>query len=407
MNDATNFSPERETSPPPLDTREPMLVAAAQDTRRSIATTAIIFLLFVTVGATTQLMNAALGIWFTELFIFLGVAWVRLNASGKDPVRYAGLTLPGWQVCAFGFALGVANFFALVIPTQFLAQSIAPPAWRDQWDMTNLFKNQTPLELGAIIGAVVLAAPFCEEFVFRGMLQRGLSQAISPRSAAVLSAIIFSAFHLDPVGFAARLELGIVFGFLFLRTGSLWPGVLAHAANNLISTVLYFGFNGDQAADIERPSWSAVFTVALFGLAVLAGLVAVARREPSVLARAVVPPGDSLTESAPRRSAVRPWAMGALATLVLFAMADRRGLILGWYDLAYRLPPLGKGASEQQKIERQELDALRKQARAGKVPLEAYRALREELFRRTRRMGAFSSSPARSTRSSSGEHHAP
>jgi len=274
-----------------------------------------------------------------------------------------------------------------VIPTQFLAQSIAPPAWRDQWDMTNLFKNQTPLELGAIIAAVVLAAPVCEEFAFRGMLQRGLSAAISPRAAAVLSAFIFSAFHLDPVGFAARFELGLVFGLLFLRTNSLWPGILAHSANNLISTVLYFGFNGAQAADAELPSWRAVFAVALFGLVLLAGLLALARSEPAVLQAARVAKSPAETKPMHRGAAVRPWVLGALAMLAFVALADRRGLVLGWYDLAYHLPPLGKSATQQQKVDRERLEALRKEARAGKVPLEAYRALREELFRQSRQAG--------------------
>ncbi len=368
-----------------MDTEPPVRVAS-ENTRGTLGTTAIIFLLFITVGATTQLMNTALGIWFTELFVFLGVAWVRLRTSGRDPVRYAGLALPPWRTCAFGFALGVANFFALVIPTQFLAQSIAPPAWRDQWDMTNLFKNQTPLELGAIIAAVVLAAPFCEEFVFRGMLQRGLAAAISPRAAAVLSAFIFSAFHLDPVGFAARFELGLVFGLLFVRTNSLWPGVFAHAANNLISTILYFGFNGAQGAEAERPSWRAASTVALFGLVLLAGLLALVRSEPSVLQRARLSQLPADTRPMHRRSAARPWVLGALAMLTLLALADRRGLVLGWYDLAYHLPPLGKSATQEQKVERERLEALRKQARAGKVPLEAYRALREELFRQSRQL---------------------
>jgi len=384
MEDAVKFPQDGRSSPSPVDTELPVRVASAENTRATLGTTAIIFLLFITVGAATQLMNTAIGIWFTELFVFLGVAWVRLRTSGKDPVRYAGLVLPPWRSGAFGFALGVANFFALVIPTQFLAQSIAPQAWRDQWDMTNLFKNQTPLELGAIIAAVVLAAPVCEEFVFRGMLQRGLAAAINPRAAAVLSAFIFSAFHLDPVGFAARFELGLVFGLLFLRTNSLWPGILAHAANNLISTVLYFGFNGAQTADAERTSWRAVLTVALFGLALLAGLAALVRTEPSVLQPARLARWPAETKPIQRRSEVRPWVLGAISMLVFLALADRRGLVLGWYDLTYHLPPLGKSATQQQKVDRERLEALRKQARAGKIPLEVYRARREELFRESR-----------------------
>jgi len=95
-------------------------------------------------------------------------------------------------------------------------------------------------------------------------------------------------------------------------------------------------------------------------------------------------PSPAETKPIQRRSALRPWVMGALAMLAFLALADRRGLVLGWYDLAYHLPPLGKSATQQQKEDRERLEALRKQARAGNVPLEAYRALREELFRESR-----------------------
>jgi membrane protease YdiL (CAAX protease family) len=337
------------------------------------------------VGATTQILNTAAGIWFTELFVFLGIAWVRVRLSGRDPARYAGLVRPHWPSAAFGFALGVVNFFTLVVPIQFLAQSIAPASWREHWDVTNLFRNQTPLELGVIVLGVVAAAPFCEEFVFRGVLQRGLMPpSLSPRAAVVLTAIIFSAFHLDPVGFPARLELGLVFGLLFLRTGSLWPGMLAHAANNLISTVLYFGLNGTPAAEEAQPSWSGILSVSMLGALLLLGLIAWVRQNPSILPTR--PPIDPATESSPTslRTAARPWIIAALSMILLIALADRRGLVLGWYDLSYSLPPLGKSANQRQKVERDQLEALRKDARAGKVPLESYRALREELSRESR-----------------------
>jgi membrane protease YdiL (CAAX protease family) len=378
----------QDVCPSPLDTEPPTSVAPSSPTRLAIRTMALIFLLFVTVGATTQLLNTAIGIWFTELFVFLGVAWVRVRMSGRDPASYAGLASPPWRAAGFGFVLGAVNFFALVIPIQFAAQAIAPASWRDQFDMTNLFKNQTPLELAAIVAGVVLAAPFCEEFVFRGVLQRGLMPpTLSSFAAVVLTAITFSAFHLDPIGFAARLELGVVFGWLFLRTGSLWPGALAHAANNLISTVLYFGLNGTQSTAEGPPSWSTILFVALSGGLLLVGLIALVRKDPSILQP--VAPREPQPEAKPAswRSVARPWIIGGLAMLGFLALADRRGLVLGWYDVEYHLPPLGKLAGEKQKEQRERLERLRKDARAGKVPLESYRALREELSRESLKSG--------------------
>jgi len=172
-------------------------------------------------------------------------------SSGR--VRYAGVSFPGWRPIGFGFALGAVNFFAIVVPIQFAAQSIAPLWMKEQFDMSHLLENQTPWELAALIGGVGLAAPFCEEFVFRGVLQQGLMSSLSnARRAIAWTAVIFSAAHLDPVGFSARLELGVLFGILFWKTGSIWPGAMAHAANNLVSTGIYFAVKGARA-DVEDP----------------------------------------------------------------------------------------------------------------------------------------------------------
>jgi membrane protease YdiL (CAAX protease family) len=374
------------SSRPDLDTEQPHPVARPSPARLAVTTTGFIFLLFATVGWQAQMVNVAVGIWFTELFILLGFAWVSLRANGYEPVRCAGLSRPHLRTAAFGFALGLVNFFALVVPIQAVAQSLAPPSWRELWDITNLFKNQTRLELGLILGGLMLAAPFCEEFVFRGVLQRGLLSARrSPAFAVVVAAAVFSGFHLDPIGFAARFELGVVFGLLFLRTGSLWPGVLAHSANNFIATALYFGFGGKQLEEAQ-PSWIAIFSVALFGISLLIALIALAKKDPLILERRA--PEETRVAPVSWRRAARPWIAGAVLILALLAVAGHRSLVLGWYDLQYALPPLRESALPQERMDRQRLDALRAQAQQGKASLESYRARREQLFRAWRADGS-------------------
>ena len=136
----------------------------------------------------------------------------------------------------FGFALGTVNFFTVVIPVQWAVTRIVPKRIVEMFDQSHIFERQTTVELILIAGAVTLAAPFCEEYFFRGTLQRGLSLPSGPRWAgAVITAVVFSAFHFDPVGFPARLELGLLFGLLYQRTGSIWPGVMAHSVNATVT----------------------------------------------------------------------------------------------------------------------------------------------------------------------------
>ncbi len=211
--------------------------------------------LFLTLGFITQILNAAFGIWFTEIFIFLAVPWVVLRAARYEPLGYTGAQFPGLAPAALGFGLGVANFFALVVPIQYAAQSVAPQWLRDMFDGSRIFEGQSPLELTLMLAGVSVAAPVCEEFFFRGVFQKGLlASSLSRPAAVVVTAVVFSAFHMDPVGFLARVELGVLFGALRLYTGSLWPSILAHSANNVVSSFLFLSSRqmGPESAD-ERP----------------------------------------------------------------------------------------------------------------------------------------------------------
>jgi len=335
--------------------------------------------LFSTLGFLSQALNVGFGLWFTELFIFLAVPWVLLRFSGRDPARYVGLGQLPWRAAAFGFLLGTVNFFAVVVPLQFVAQSLAPQWLRDLFDASQIFKNQTPVELALIVGGVGIAAPLCEETFFRGVIQRGLMPPnLRPVRAVVVTAIIFSAFHMDPLGFLARLELGALFGYLFLRTGSLWPGIAAHAANNLVSTLLYFAFRNLGAKEPE-PEAAQILLLASAGVAVLAALLWLPQRFASLLPEK---PLDDAASGAPPRSLARttaPWFAAACVSVALLVGVDSRGLSLTYYDLRYQLPALKGDPSAERKKERDELDQLRKRARRGEVPVKDYAQRRRAL----------------------------
>ena len=88
-----------------------------------------------------------------------------------------------------------------------------------------------------------------EEITFRGVLQRlltapnGLSplaSRLSPHLAIWLTAIIFSAVHMQFYGFVPRMLMGALFGYMFVWTGSLWVPMLMHFVNNGMAVLLYF-----------------------------------------------------------------------------------------------------------------------------------------------------------------------
>ncbi len=89
--------------------------------------------------------------------------------------------------------------------------------------------------------ATVVFAPVFEESFFRGFLFVGLKQSrIGPVGAIAVTSLVFAllhAFQYDWYGVVTVLVLGVTFGIVRLKTGSLWSTLLLHSAWNLISMV--------------------------------------------------------------------------------------------------------------------------------------------------------------------------
>lgn len=97
--------------------------------------------------------------------------------------------------------------------------------------------------LAVNIFMIAILPAFAEELLFRGVLASLFKKwTENIHLAAVFSAVIFAAIHLQFYGFLPRFLLGAVFGYLFLWSGSLWLPIAAHFANNLLSVVVEFLF---------------------------------------------------------------------------------------------------------------------------------------------------------------------
>ena len=81
---------------------------------------------------------------------------------------------------------------------------------------------------------VVLWGPFVEEVFFRGFLLAALAGPLGAMRAAVLSSAIFAAAHILVGAMIPILITGLLLSWLYLRTRSIWPPFMMHAAQNLI-----------------------------------------------------------------------------------------------------------------------------------------------------------------------------
>lgn len=328
---------------------------------------------FLTFGLVAQVLHPAWGLWATEIALFLGIPFALLKMSGKDPFAASTLGRPWAAGVGFGFAVGAVNFFALAVPLMWVSRELLPKEVLEAFDTSKIFQNQRPVDLAMLISGVCLAAPFCEEFFFRGTVQRGLMEKLPPSTSIVLCGFIFSAFHLDPVGLLARFELGVLFGLLSWRSGSLWPAIGAHFANNFVSSLSFFATK-DQAD--EPLVWWVPLSMAMAGSLGLIALARLARVRP-----AVVTPPPSVPRPDPKRAGIGeaffPWALGTLLSFGVVAAIDHRAISVNVVEIVNPvtvpgLPPLTAD-------EEDELKQLRGKARDGSLPVNDYAKERRKL----------------------------
>ncbi len=122
-----------------------------------------------------------------------------------------------------------------------------------------------PLVLNLVVYAVLPAV--VEELVFRGWFISALQPA-GERCALVVSALLFGLAHGNLTQMPFAFMLGLLFGWLFLRTGRLWPSMLIHFLNNAMSVV--FDWLGAYMAEGDYR----VMQQTLWAGLVLAGAVA-------------------------------------------------------------------------------------------------------------------------------------
>lgn len=82
---------------------------------------------------------------------------------------------------------------------------------------------------------IVLAGPLVEELFFRGFVLAALVGPLGRFRAAVVASILFAAGHVDLSVMVPFFVSGMLLSWLYLRTRSIWPPFLAHAAQNLLA----------------------------------------------------------------------------------------------------------------------------------------------------------------------------
>ena len=102
----------------------------------------------------------------------------------------------------------------------------------------DIFGLNTTTDLSDFISLVIalilfaIAVPIVEELLFRGLILDGLSETYGSWTAIFISSAIFAILHISPLSIINAFWGGMIYGYLRIRTNSLWPGILLHALWN-------------------------------------------------------------------------------------------------------------------------------------------------------------------------------
>ena len=105
-------------------------------------------------------------------------------------------------------------------------------AWHADAGMVEPLSANGVLAFGWIWLTIAVLPALCEESLYRGFVQRALVARWGFPTGLAATACLFSLAHFEPAGALSRVLMGLWFGALFFRTGSIWPGALAHGLNN-------------------------------------------------------------------------------------------------------------------------------------------------------------------------------
>lgn len=136
--------------------------------------------------------------------------------------------------CMTLVAAGIFSTIAAAYAIEPVTALLPPmPEWLEE-TMKGLLEN-TPL--WATLISVSVMAPLFEEWLCRGLILRGLFQKSSPLTAIVVSALIFAVIHMNPWQAIPAFCLGLLFGYVYYKTGSLKLTILMHCVNNTMAAL--------------------------------------------------------------------------------------------------------------------------------------------------------------------------
>ncbi|MBE6575994.1 MAG: CPBP family intramembrane metalloprotease [Ruminococcaceae bacterium] len=224
-----------------------------------------------------SLLSAALYL----LCFMLPVLFFRILARGEAPVSM-GMepAMPPRTVAMVAAVLGVN--LACAYCNSIFMQMLDSLGIGNVLDYIPMSSFIYPEDIVFLHLSLALVPAFCEEFLFRGLICARL-MPYGKTAAIVGSAVLFGLMHGNLGQLFYTTVAGIMLGWCFVETRSIWPGVIAHMLNNLMGVLSEYWYTFlpvEKASAVDFFSTAGIF---LMALPALIWLVAAREREKPIL----------------------------------------------------------------------------------------------------------------------------
>ena len=213
------------------------------------------------------LIAAGLSVISESVFFFSG-----LITAGNTKVAYFKASKfskkPSWKTMIFAVIISAVSIIAFSSLTNVFVYSLEKLGYKPSLEIMQM-PNFGFYLLNVL--AVCIVPAICEESLFRGVILQGF-RGKGKHFAVIMSALIFMLMHGGPDQTVHQFILGVILGYVFVYSGSIWVTIFIHFLNNFISVTMIYIMSAkasEAASDVatQLPSWGTLAYTLVYGLA--------------------------------------------------------------------------------------------------------------------------------------------
>ena len=194
-------------------------------------------LIFLTAGNFVQSWNLEIGLIITEYIFVLGLSFIIIKVSKakfSDYIHLRDISKKTILKTLLIVMLSLPIVMFLNLISLFILE---------KFGFSLNYSFPIAIDFTSVVFqffVISISAGICEEVFFRGIILNTYSEYFTYWKAIIISAVLFGIFHFNILNILGPIYLGIVFGYLAIKTKSIIPAILGHMTNNGLAYILAY-----------------------------------------------------------------------------------------------------------------------------------------------------------------------